>query len=335
MAKKVGRNEPCPCGSGKKYKKCCLPREREQQRLATTGESARARERESRARERERERERTRARAETRARERSRVAGLSTEALVEGLERLGLRHPEDEVRAAPSRTARATELAEEWAKRTLSSSHEEELFLLFAAQELWRRLHPDQPSVEMIDEWLRAGYAALEKGDMQGASEHWGRCWSAVSARLTPEMTTCDAAADVFPTTEFLFNWVHDYAMALYNGSLDDTALAATGEEFCGQVLEQFSEEHALHIGMTGDRAELLGRLGRTDEAEALLRQLMTDQPEDPSGYVLLAQQYRDAGDTGAAIELLQAACTLPRAADWDVEARLEGLEESVAREGG
>lgn len=22
-AKKVGRNEPCPCGSGKKHKKCC------------------------------------------------------------------------------------------------------------------------------------------------------------------------------------------------------------------------------------------------------------------------------------------------------------------------
>jgi SEC-C motif len=24
---KIGRNEPCPCGSGKKYKKCCLPRD--------------------------------------------------------------------------------------------------------------------------------------------------------------------------------------------------------------------------------------------------------------------------------------------------------------------
>ena len=24
MVKKIGRNEPCPCGSGKKYKKCCL-----------------------------------------------------------------------------------------------------------------------------------------------------------------------------------------------------------------------------------------------------------------------------------------------------------------------
>ena len=21
--KKIGRNDPCPCGSGKKYKKCC------------------------------------------------------------------------------------------------------------------------------------------------------------------------------------------------------------------------------------------------------------------------------------------------------------------------
>ncbi len=26
-APKVGRNDPCPCGSGKKYKKCCLPKE--------------------------------------------------------------------------------------------------------------------------------------------------------------------------------------------------------------------------------------------------------------------------------------------------------------------
>jgi len=22
---KIGRNEPCPCNSGKKYKKCCMP----------------------------------------------------------------------------------------------------------------------------------------------------------------------------------------------------------------------------------------------------------------------------------------------------------------------
>ena len=26
---KIGRNDPCPCGSGKKYKNCCLKKERE------------------------------------------------------------------------------------------------------------------------------------------------------------------------------------------------------------------------------------------------------------------------------------------------------------------
>ena len=28
--RKLGRNEPCYCGSGKKYKKCCLPKDRKE-----------------------------------------------------------------------------------------------------------------------------------------------------------------------------------------------------------------------------------------------------------------------------------------------------------------
>lgn len=27
LAEKIGRNDPCPCGSGKKYKKCCMNKE--------------------------------------------------------------------------------------------------------------------------------------------------------------------------------------------------------------------------------------------------------------------------------------------------------------------
>src|SRR3954447_14631179 len=29
MSEKVGRNDPCPCGSGKKYKQCCLKTQQE------------------------------------------------------------------------------------------------------------------------------------------------------------------------------------------------------------------------------------------------------------------------------------------------------------------
>ena len=43
---KTGRNDPCPCGSGKKYKKCCLPKHEAEERLRAAGQQA---EREQRA----------------------------------------------------------------------------------------------------------------------------------------------------------------------------------------------------------------------------------------------------------------------------------------------
>src|ERR1035441_7350444 len=27
LSGKIGRNDPCPCGSGRKYKRCCLPKQ--------------------------------------------------------------------------------------------------------------------------------------------------------------------------------------------------------------------------------------------------------------------------------------------------------------------
>lgn len=37
---KIGRNQPCPCGSGNKFKKCCLPRLQEEKRRLLTREPA-------------------------------------------------------------------------------------------------------------------------------------------------------------------------------------------------------------------------------------------------------------------------------------------------------
>lgn len=33
MEKKIGRNDPCPCGSGKKYKSCCMNKQTEQKKV--------------------------------------------------------------------------------------------------------------------------------------------------------------------------------------------------------------------------------------------------------------------------------------------------------------
>ena len=34
MNKKICRNDPCPCGSGKKYKKCCIDKDLDTDRSA-------------------------------------------------------------------------------------------------------------------------------------------------------------------------------------------------------------------------------------------------------------------------------------------------------------
>jgi tetratricopeptide (TPR) repeat protein len=39
---KTGRNEPCPCGSGKKYKRCCLANDEQAERAAYTAAAAAA-----------------------------------------------------------------------------------------------------------------------------------------------------------------------------------------------------------------------------------------------------------------------------------------------------
>ena len=36
MSKKIGRNDPCPCGSGKKYKHCCLGKKAADANLTTS-----------------------------------------------------------------------------------------------------------------------------------------------------------------------------------------------------------------------------------------------------------------------------------------------------------
>jgi hypothetical protein len=39
----VGRNEPCPCGSGRKYKQCCLDKDEAKARKARAKEAEKAR----------------------------------------------------------------------------------------------------------------------------------------------------------------------------------------------------------------------------------------------------------------------------------------------------
>jgi hypothetical protein len=42
MATQLGRNDPCHCGSGRKYKQCCLDKDEQKARAARTKAAAKA-----------------------------------------------------------------------------------------------------------------------------------------------------------------------------------------------------------------------------------------------------------------------------------------------------
>jgi preprotein translocase subunit SecA len=52
--KEIGRNDPCPCGSGKKYKNCCLHKERQTSRVAAISSEQRSKSTKARKRRKRR-----------------------------------------------------------------------------------------------------------------------------------------------------------------------------------------------------------------------------------------------------------------------------------------
>ena len=111
--KKIGRNEPCPCGSGKKYKKCCLdkpsPISLYLQSLLSYEE----------------------------------VDGMSTEEIIQRLNSLGISFDQDTFLQDIERYYSAEEISENWFETfNVTAEGRDEDFPWLAAWVLWERLAP-------------------------------------------------------------------------------------------------------------------------------------------------------------------------------------------------
>lgn len=366
MGKKVGRNEPCPCGSGKKYKRCCL--DKQAQAPART-ESARpsgyaARERWNIGRSLY-----SLGAAEViaagdelpggpvhpwvRARIRdwfasqpgrgdglprptlSDVRAMTTEALFALLRAEGIRSSEEPflvaTEALPHRSAWA--LATDLAAAAGATPRSEEAVGLVVC-ELWRRLRPEHPSLEMLDELMQAGYDALAANDPGTAARLWLKLTGNLFEALGDEVTSIEEADAVFSGLNTLGNWLWDAEDAIHNGSLDDPDLAREGIAWCKALVERFPETERSR-SLRRQEGELHVSLGEPEHAEAIALALRNDDPDDALGYVALADIYdsRRAGrlhDPKRALEVLEEALARPvrNPEDYDIEGRVAYLRE-------
>jgi len=344
---KIGRHEPCHCGSGRKYKKCCLDKDREEESKIAVARQGRARDplppqpppymepyvaaKIFESSEEFAELKRRHPHKASQYWTPSGVAELATDDILARLKGLGVDGSRDRFLALAAGETSAWEVSRRWRVELdeRPASRFDEDFIGLAACELWKRYCPERPSKEMLDDWMQEGYQCMKAADAAHACELWWKVWEVVRERLTPEMTTTRAAASVFRGTQLLFNWLQDFSMELGSAAWRDAAWVERGARFCREVLAQLRDEEELFLQVL--RMELGGLLfvgGRDEEGEDVFQAMIRERPDSAAGYVHLADAFERRGrHKGSTADLERALATLQEALDrpyWIMATREE-----------
>ncbi len=301
---KISRNQPCPCGSGKKYKKCCLEkddREHTSKSMNTLDSTASG--------------------LDTAVGATAPLPPYAAAKLFEESE------PFVEMkRRQPARAALF------WTPSRAAALETEEL--VTALRELG--VDGSRDAIEMLDDWMQEGYRFMMDGRGAQACERWSTVWELVRSRLRAAMRTCDDASVVFDGSQVLFNWVQDFALELHNAAVDNARYADTGVQLCEDVLHHFPDETELfRLNFRADLGEFYYLAGRPQDGERVLLNLIRDYPDRAAGYARLsdilaygARRHDTPRDPQRAEKLLEDALARPvtDASDCDLATRLDDL---------
>ena len=361
----VGRNDPCPCGSGKKFKKCCLaqssPLPTDSADHGDYYQSARSVASQSPIRGgriqpytvlkltekpesagKDPQMQQAYQRYIQRCWTLAKVAAMTTDQIEAQLRSFGVDHTADRFHQLSQGLHSAWDVSEKWfASDRVSCRGLDEDFLGVAACELWKRLLPERPSIEMVDDWIEDGHQC-EYTDEVAACEPWWKAWCALYPRLQPKMDTMDSTTEVYDGTYLLFNWCQSFETALHNASRRDPGYIEIGKRYCTEWLVQFvGEGDDFRVRFTGTLAEFTCKLGQVDEARAILEKALDSWPKNPWTYVHLSDAWSHlfADRTHhfpfdvekARLYLLLGLSRLKNKRDRQVlQERLEGLDEAV-----
>lgn len=353
----VGRNNPCPCGSGKIYKKCCLEKD-----AAVKASKPSIAWQETAARPATTEHAGMGVHPYAMVKmvtnpspdllsplsERSiaalkdkwtitKVARLETSEIVSRLEKLGIDWHQAAFVVLTDGHTSAWSVGKTWMKRLSSPGDGDVDFICLAACELWKRYCPERPSMEMLDDWLTDGYDLCDARKNVEAVEIWLRVWEHVRPRIEPHMTTFDAADAMFRISQFFGNWIQDFTMEIRNAATSDQKYAEIGIRVVHEVLYQFVDEKLdTVLNFRCELGSFLFQADRCEEGEAVLQTVISEHPDRSCGYAELstAMGYTMHGmpDYPRAIAILEQALAYPvvDADDWDLDVRLDDFREKM-----
>lgn len=275
---KIGRNDLCPCGSGKKYKKCCIDKEklfhdkpeakiivddfRQYLDSFWTYEEA---------------------------------DSMSTMEIIEKLEAAGIPFEEKAFLKDTETFYSAEALSENWFQRYRPAVKDrDEDFPYYAALILWERLAPGlNLSKEKMSNLIEEGFNLLENKDPVKACDIWLRVWDGIKYRWKSEYRSMDSLDDRYKRSFFVSNFCQDLEDELRNAGVKNSSYYEKRITYCREFCNRFPEEKELILhNMKRAIADSYCSLGDYKQADLECEKLVTEYPNNPWGYIEWGDQY-------------------------------------------
>jgi tetratricopeptide (TPR) repeat protein len=204
---------------------------------------------------------------------------------------------------------------------------------------LWRRWFPEQPSFEVLDDKMQAGYELLKTSSAVATCRIWLEAWNDVLRILDKVgLESIEDFDERFRGTQSLFNWIQDLESELWNTGLEDRQFLTARIQVCEEGLRRFrSDDELLTENRRRALAESYYELDETDKTEALYRDWLKADPGWGWGWIGWSDCYRftrtERQDLKRCEQILQEGLSIAEVRDRaDLAERLADLYEEQGR---
>lgn len=314
---KIGRNESCPCGSGKKYKNCCLGEPEESQLLKRLKINL------------------------AKMWSYDRVNEMSDAEIIAKLEALNVPFDKERFLADIQVFDSANELSEQWFDSyDVHAEGYDEDFLFFAAWILWERWAKEGPwPFETIGDLFDKGVLAEGEVILTEACDAWLTAWKA----LKPHHPTPSKYLDYLDercSSEFSIKSIlSSLGSELLDAGMTDPAYLRKAITYCTEFLALFpDEDENTLINQRRNIADAYLYLNELTQAEEEFKSIVQDYPMNVWGYVGWGDMYlfhKPTEDLKKAKEIYELGLAKTAADDRDrdvLKERLEDVQDSDSK---
>jgi hypothetical protein len=296
MPRKIGRNDPCPCGSGKKYKHCCFGSKAATINLTTSKSEKPVISRlaimrvEQKLQDNPKQLEQVSKEIEKRSGDReisfkefilkswnlNKIRKMSTSEIIDKLESMDIDFEIERFKKQAQNQISAIQLAEDhYYTQDFHAEGKEEDFIWVAMIELWNRIIPEKYNAEMIDDLMQEGYEDIGKRNYITGIEKWEKAWNMMISIVPPHLKSVKDADQFIPgLTQFIFNWCQDFEVELGNAGTGNKSFYLKRIKYCQDFRRIFPDsDESIIRNMLRAEAESYTELGDMEAAKKLLQE--------------------------------------------------------------